>query len=154
MVDPTLTVSISRTVAAGGPTPLLFSARLDGTTLGIVEFAPPGRVRRHSYAGDSAYTHGAELVASALQQAVLGLSWMRVGATTEAQIQTSYDEVAAALDQQTYTVTVTVNGAAARVWSADPGSMELAANRLDRVSMQHLVPVYAVSIPVYPIPGA
>ena len=151
MIDPTLTISIDRTSLS--LTPLLFSGSLDGTTLGITDYAPPAEVARITYMPDSAHIHGSEPIGAALQQGVLEFAWMRVGATTETQIASALTEVRAAIRRLEFTVTTQVNGAAAEAWRGVYGSMELAGTRRDPVSLKHLVPVYAVSIPVYPIAG-
>lgn len=150
MIDPTLLITISRTELT--LTDLVFSGRLDGTALGITEYKSPDYRMRNAYA-TSDHFHGAERTASALEQSSLLYKWIRVGATTEAQIQTSRNEVAAALRQSAYTVTTQLSGAPAEVWDADPGTLTLVGTR-ELTSMRHLVPVYAVEIPVYPIPGS
>lgn len=149
MIDPTLTITITRTELSLPD--LVFSGSLDGTTLGVTDYTPPDFLMRNAYA-NSDHFHGAERTASALEQSSLLFRWIRVGATTEAQIQTSRTEVAAALRQLSYTVTTQVSGAPAEVWDADPGTLLGGSRTL--VSLKHLVPVYTVEIPVYPIPGS
>lgn len=149
MIDPTLTISISRTELSLAP--LAFSASLDGTVLGVVDYTPPDFRMRNVYASSDTF-HGAERTASSLEQSSILFRWIRVGATTEAQIQTSRNEVATALRQFSYKVTTQVSGAPAEVWDADPGTLLGGSRNL--VSLKHLVPVYAVEIPVYPIPGS
>lgn len=152
MVDPTLTISIDRTSLS--LTPLVFSGTLAGTTLGVVEYSPPAEQARIEYMPDNPHIHGSEPIGAALQQSILSFSWMRVGATAEAEIRASLTEVRAAIRRLEFTVTTTENGAAPEVWAGVFGSMALAENRRDRISLKHLVPVYAVTIPVYPIPGS
>lgn len=149
MTDPTLTVSVSRTVAAGGPTPLVFSAALDGTTLGIVGYQPAATAWRLNYAPDSVDTHGSELLSAAYQQAILGWDWVRDNGATETQVQASRKEVEAALAQFTYTITTQVSGAPAEVWRADPGTQTPAARTYSDLAYRN--PVYAVTVPVFPI---
>lgn len=153
MIDPTLTITIDR--AALSLSPLVFSGSLDGTALGVVEYAPPAEQVRVLYMPDSDHVHGSEPLGGSLQQSVLPFSWMRVGAAEESEIQAAFAEVGAAIRQAVeYTVTTQVSGAPAQAWRATFGSQQLDATRRSRFSMKALVPVYAVSIPVYPIPGA
>lgn len=149
MTDPTLTISISRSTAAGGPTALVFDAQ-PGATLGIVAYQPPGLQQRITYAPDSMSVHGSEAIGTSWQQALLTFDWVRDGATSESDVQTSYAEVAAALAQMSYTVTTQVSGAPAQVWAADPGSLAPSARTYVDLVNPGMV-VYSVSIPVYPI---
>lgn len=149
MTDPTLSISISRSAAAGGPTALVFDAQ-PGATLGIVSYQPPALQQRIAYAPDSVDIHGSEAIGASYQQALLSFDWMRDGSTTETQLQASFAEVATALAQMSYTVTTQVSGAPAQVWAADPGSMVPAARTyVDLVNPNTVV--YSVTIPVYPI---
>ena len=152
MTDPTLTISVSRTIAAGGPDPLLFSASLDGTPLGILNYQQPASQQRVAYAPDSINVHGSEAIGSSLQQALLPFDWVRDDDATETQVQASRKEVEAALAQFSYTVTTQVSGAPAEVWRADPGSQVPSPRTYEDLANRN--PVYAVTIPVYPIPGS
>lgn len=149
-VNPTLTITIDR--ASLSLPPLEFSGRLDGTSLGIVEYQAPARIARIDYAPDVAGVHGSEAQAWAWEQAILGWSFVRVAATTEADLQASYGEVVAALGRRSYTITTQISGAPAQGWAADPGSVTPAAR--DLASLRYLGTVYAVTVPVYPIPGS
>lgn len=149
-VNPTLTITIDR--ASMSLPPLEFSGRLDGTTLGVVEYQAPARVSRVDYVPDVAGVHGSEAQAWSWEQAILGWSFVRVGATTEAQLQASYGEVVAALGRRSYTITTQVSDAAPETWACDPGSVTPAPR--DLVNLRHLGTVYAVTVPVYPIPGS
>lgn len=146
VVDPTLTISIDRTSLSLSP--LVLSASL-GTTLGIVGYQAPALAWRLGYLPDSDDVHGSELQSAAYQQAILGFDWVRDGGATETQVAASYAEVAAAIGQFSYTVTTQVSGAPAQVWSADPGSMP--ASPRSYPDLVNRNPVYAVTIPVYPI---
>lgn len=150
MIDPTLTISIDRTSLSLSP--LTFSGAQDGTTLGIVEYLPPQLRSRVLYMPSSADVHGDEAIAASWQQSILGFDWTRDGVATETQIQASFAEVMAAIGQFSYTVTTQVSGAPAQVWAADMGSMTPSARNY--IDLANLTPVYAVSIPVYPIAGA
>jgi hypothetical protein len=150
MTDPTLTITVDRTSLSLSA--LVFSASLDANALGIVGYQPPALQQRIAYAPDSVNIHGSEAIAASYQQAVLGWDWIRDGAT-EAQVQTSFDEVADALAQFSFTITTQVSGATAQVWSADPGSMTPAARSyVDLVNPG--IQVFSASVPVYPIAGA
>lgn len=147
MVDPTLTITVSRTSLALSP--LIFSGTLDVNALGIVGYQPPALQHRRTYMPDSASVVGSELLESAYQQSILGWDWVRDGATTETQLQASRVEVAAALAQFSYTITTQVTGAPAEVWSAEPG--DLVPSARDYTNLAHLSQVFAVTVPVYPI---
>lgn len=149
MTDVPVTISVSRSVAAGGPTPLVFSATVDANPLGILSYQPPSLLWRRGYMPDSSDVHGSELLSAAYQQAILGWDWVRDDDATETQVQASRDEVAAALAQVSYTVTTQVNGAPAEVWSAEPGDQVPSARSYEDLANRN--PVFAVSIPVYPI---
>lgn len=146
MTDPTLTISIDRTSLSLSA--LVFSASL-GTTLGVVDYQPPATQWRLSYAPDSINVHGSELIGAAYQQSILGFDWVREAGSTETQVQASRVEVAAALAQFSFTVTTQVSGAPAEVWAADPGSQVPSARTFENLMNRN--PVFAVSIPVYPI---
>lgn len=154
MTDPavTLTISIDRSGMPGSPSPLVFSATLDGTALGIVGYQPPATDWRRDYAPDSADVHGSELIAAAYQQAILGWDWVDDNASTETQVQASRKEVEAALAQFSYPITTQVSGAPAEVWLAEPGTQTPSARTYEDLANRN--PVFAVSVPVYPIPSA
>lgn len=153
MTDPTLTISLSRSTAAGGPTPLLFSGALDGTALGVVNYQPPARQSRVTYAPDSIYVHGSEPIAASWQQAMLNFDWMLDSAADEAAVQAAYAEVVAAVGQFSYSVTTQINGAPAEVWAADMGSVVPPQRTFVDLAHPDAL-VVAVTIPVYPIPGS
>lgn len=152
MTDPTLTVTIDRSGMPGSLSPLVFSGVRDSTVLGIVGYQPPATQWRIGYAPDAADVHGSEPVSAAYQQAILGFDWLRALGSTETQVQASRKEVEAALAQFSYTVTTQVSGAPAEVWAADPGSQVPSARTY--VDLANRSPVFAVTIPVYPIPGS
>ena len=147
MIDPTLTITVSRTSLSMPD--LVFSGSLDGTTLGITGYQPPSLLWRKNYMPDSDDVHGSELVSASYQQAILGWDWVRDNGATEAQVQASRQEVAAALAQFSYAITTQVNGAPAEVWRADPGDQTVAPRTWENLAYSN--PVYAVSVPVYPI---
>jgi hypothetical protein len=151
MTDPTLTISIGRTSLSLSP--LLFSGSLDGTELGVVNFQPPARLSRVTYAPDSIDVHGSEAIGASWQQAILGWDWVLDGAANETALQAKYDEVVAAVGQFSYAVTTQANGAPAQVWAADMGSVTPPARTYVDLAHPNAL-VVSVSIPVYPIPGS
>lgn len=152
MTDPTLTITIDRSSLPGSLDPLEFSGNLDDAGLGILDYQPPARQARVAYAPDSVNTHGSEATGASWQQAILGFDWVCDTAADETALQAAYEEVVAALGQFSYEVTTQVSGAPAQTWSADMGSC--APSQRDYENLANLNPVYAVSIPVYPIPGS
>lgn len=147
MTVPTLTITISRTSLSLSP--LVLSGSIDANELGIVNYQPPARLANNTYAPDSVDVDGSEPIASSWQQSLLNFDWMPDQATSETEVQTSYADVVAALGQFSYTVTTQVSGAPAEVWSANRGSVTPPPR--DYVDMAFLRPVYAVTIPVYPV---
>lgn len=147
MTDPTLTISIDRTSLALSA--LVLSATVDANPLGIVAYQPPAMQGRLAYMPDSVDVDGSEALGASWQQALLGFSWVRDNGSTETQVQASYAEVLAAIGQFEFTVTTQVSGAPAQVWSANRGSMFPAPRTYSDLTYRN--PVYAVTIPVYPI---
>lgn len=147
MTDPTLTVSIDRTSLSLAA--LVFSATLDANALGIVAYQPPSMQSRLAYMPDSFDVNGSEAIGASWQQAILGFDWVRDNGATETQVQASYAEVLAAIGQFAFPVTTQVSGAPAQVWSANRGSMSAAPRTYSDLTYRN--PVYAVTIPVYPI---
>lgn len=153
MTTPTVTVSIDRTGLSLGA--LTFTGTKSGATRGIVNYVPPALISRIAYMPDSDSVHGSEATAASWQQAILGFDWVPVDAASETVVQAAYLEVAAAVGQFSYTVTTQVGGAPAQVWRADAGSIQLGGSSgRTYVDLANRVPVYAVTIPVYPLPGA
>lgn len=150
MIEPSLSILIDRTSLALSP--LEFSGQMDETVLGIVNYQPPALLQRLGYMQDHPDVDGSELTSQALQKTMLNFDWVRDNSATETQVQASYLEVLTALCQFSYTVTTQVSGAPPQVWVADPGDMTPAPRSY--VDLLYRFPVYAVSIPVQPIPGA
>ena len=150
MINPTQTITVSRTSLSLSP--LIFSGTLDANVLGVVGYQPPALQWRLGYMPDSADVHGSEPVSAAYQQSILGWDWVRDGATTETQLQASRVEVAAALAQFSYTITTQISGAPAEAWQAESGNQVPSARTY--VDLAHLSQVFAVTVPVYPIPGS
>lgn len=151
MTDVAILITISRSVAAGGPDPLVLSGTIDSNALGVTNFARPGLNARITYAPDSRYFDGSEETAVAWDQSILPFAWFPDQAEDETDGQAAFWEVAAAIAQRRYDVTTQVADAPAEVWRAKRGSMSP-----DPRSYSDLVgnnPVYAVQIPVHPIPS-
>ena len=149
MSDPTLTITLDRTSLGLGA--LVLSGSGTANPLGIVAYTPPALQQRIIYAPDAPGVHGSEALAASWQQAVLGFDWCRFDAATEAQVAASYDEVAEALGQFSFLVTTAVSDALAQTWAANAGSLVPSARTYSDLTYRN--PVYAVSIPVYPIPS-
>lgn len=148
-----VTISIDRTSLSLSA--LAFSGSLSGgTTRGIIKYIPPAKIQRRVYATDSSSVNGSELLTKAKQQAILGFDWYPIGAANETAVQAAFAEVEAALDQFEFEVTTQISGAPAQVWSADAGDIQLGgSDGRTYVDLNHLCPIYSVSIPVYPVPA-
>lgn len=147
-----LTITIDRTGLALSD--LVLSGLLDANPYGIVAYSPPALQARLIALPDSASVHGTEYVGGGWQQSLLGFSWVPDQAEDAGDAQAAYREVAAAIGQFSFVVTTQVGSAAAEVWDASMGNIALAAGSRDFTDLEHSNPVYSVTIPVYPIPGA
>ncbi|HKY58311.1 MAG TPA: hypothetical protein VJL80_09760 [Aeromicrobium sp.] len=155
MSDPTLSITISRTLVAGSPAPLALSGHDSAATLWVVRFRPPAKIRRNEYAEQGSPFHGSELTGSSLDHGLLGFHFTVNGAASETALQAAVDEMETALAQPWYDVTTQISGAPPQVWEADPGSCEIAGEgEREYLDLANLNTVYAVTIPVYPIPGS
>lgn len=152
ILNPTLAISLDRSSMAGSPTPLLFSAAMDATPLGIVSYQPPAHLNNVTYAPPSMNVAGSEAIGVSLQQAALNFDWMMDGATTESEIATAYADVIAALNQFGFPLTVTISDAPGQVWACDSGSASPPARTYVDLANPNAW-VCAVTIPVYPIPS-
>lgn len=151
-VDPTQIISIDRSGMPGSLAPLEFSARLDGTALGIVNYQPPAFLARNGYAPTNRFRDGSELTSAAWEKTNLAIDWLLVDAANETAIQAACAEVWAAIGQFRFQITTQVSDAPGQIWTADRGSMSPAPRGL--IDTKFLCPVYALTIPVHPIPGA
>lgn len=149
MTAPTLTITISQ---SGDD--LVLSGSVDSNELGVTRYSPPALQQRLVYMPDSASVHGSEATSAAWQQALLSFDWVPDRAADEGDVAASYADVVAAIGQFEFTVTTQVSDAAAEVWSANAGSIVLAGGSRDYADLAHKNPVYTVTIPVYPLPGA
>lgn len=150
MTDPTLLITIDRTSLSLSP--LVLSGSEDGNDLGVTSYQAPALQARIGYAPDSANIDGSEAISAAWQQSLMSFNYVADRAADETESRASYAEVVAALAQFEYLVTTVENGAPAQIWTANRGSIAPPQRSYgDMVSGQ---PVYAITIPVYPIPGA
>lgn len=147
MVNPTLTFSIDRTSLSLSP--LVLSALPGASALGIVAYRKPALIRRNTYAPDSPYSPGATLLSSVVEQTNHALSVLPQDVATQAEVDDAIAELYAAISQFPYEVTVTENGEATTT-VCDPGSMT--PDDTTRISLAHLVPVWSVVVPCFPIP--
>jgi hypothetical protein len=84
----------------------------------VASVGDPDFAFRYTYAPDSAYVAGSVLLAAVLQQSAL-TAVVYVSASTGTALQALKDEVAAAVSQFTYSLSLTVDGVTT-TWSADP----------------------------------
>jgi hypothetical protein len=98
----------------------------------------------------SPYLHGSVATGWRYQDGILSGDVFPVVADAAA-LATAVAEMRAALGRLSYTVTTNVNGDVS-VWSAQPGSMT--RSPLDAIKVGRNEPVWSLTIPVYPIPGA
>lgn len=147
MPEPTLTITISQ---AGDD--LVLSGTPGVGDYGIIEYTEPASMAQSVYGADSPYTHGSEALAGRWVQAVLSFDWCPDTAEDEADVATTKAAVAAAIGQFKFTVITQVSDAAAEAWSADMGSIIPSPRTF--TNLTHHNPVYRVTIPVHPVPGA
>lgn len=147
-----LTITIDRTSLSLAD--LVLSGTDDVNDYGITSYSPPALQARLRQLPDSDFIHGSEFTGGVWQQAILGFSWVPDHADDETDVQTAYAVVAAAIGQFEFEVTTQVGGAPAQVWQANKGSIQLAGGSRTYADVEHSNPVYSVTIPVYPIPGA
>lgn len=148
-VNPTLTISISRTSLSLAA--LALSAANDATALGVVSYTEPAVEQDIEWAPDSKYVHGSVALSSKYGHSMLNFDAGTNLAATETDSRALFAELKAALNQFTYTVTVTVDGATAEVWTCQPGSLG-AVSRSYEDLRSHSV-VRPVSIPCHPVPS-
>jgi hypothetical protein len=150
MTAPTLTITIDRTSL--GLTPLVLSGASDGVALGIVSYQEPADIPRYLWAPDSVNVEGSELISASSEQANLGFDWVSDAAANEAAVASAKAEVLAAVRQFSFQVTTQVSDAPAEVWAANRGAQTPSPRTYEDLANHN--PVFAVTIPVYPIPGS
>jgi hypothetical protein len=130
--------------------PLVLTGHDDPTrSLSVTDYREPAMQARITYAptGDA---HGDVPLSWSYQETLLNFAAFAETATSEADARAKVADLTAALGRLSYTVTITVNGATPEVWTCRPGTVAPADSRTysDMVSGK---PVWAVSIPAYPI---
>lgn len=147
MTAPTLTISIDRSSLSLSP--LVLSGTNDSNDLGVVNYTPPAKQKRLGQMPDAPDIDGTEYVSSSYQQSRLNFDFVTDKATSETELQALEDELAAAIDQFAFVVTTQVDGAPARAWSANSGDLIPPSRTYTDLANHN--PVFAVSIPVFPI---
>lgn len=112
----------------------------------------PATTRRNTYAPESPDMHGSLLLNSVKEQSALPLEVI-VQADTAADLDAAIQALFDALDQFTYNTTVTVDGVA-KVWASSPAAYGASDGYVDHSRVAQFFDVLAITIPVYPIPGA
>lgn len=147
MVDPTLTISIDRTVLSLSP--LVFVGQGDGE-LGIEDYREPAIQPRVSYAPSSEWQHGEIAMGWSYQQSILEWSFF-TDVDTESESRALIAAVRAAVTQGiNFEVTVSVSDADDEVWVCNPGSVSPTESRT-YLNMRTPDPVWNVSLPCYPV---
>lgn len=148
-----VSISIDRTALSLGPLEL-FGSLATNPAFGIVRYFAPTDQARVKTMPPSDDIHGNEAIAGSWDQAVLGFDWTPVGAADWAAVKAAKAEMRAAIGQFEFLVTTIEDGAPAEVWSANMGSMlPFGSDGLTRIDLKSDMPVFAVTIPVYPIAG-
>lgn len=149
MTAPTVTITIDRSSLSLSDLTFVGSG---SSGYGLVSYQPPLMVARNTYAPSSRFTDGGELVGGAWEKTNIAFDWYALAASTETAVQAAFAAVVAAIGQFSFEVTTQVSGAPAQVWQADRGSMS--PSQRTYVDLANHCPVYAVTIPVQPIPGS
>jgi hypothetical protein len=139
-------LSLSALVIADASTPLATYV-LTGSGLGR-----PAVTWRETYAPDNPYISGRTLLGAVKEQSSLPLEVL-VQASTSAALDTAVQELADAVWQFSYDVTVTIDGLA-KVWTCTPAAVAPSSGNEVAVKWLQHIDVLQLTIPVYPIPGA
>lgn len=145
----TLTISIDRT-SLTLPALVMLGHPDASLALGVTDYTEPAMQPRINYAPTSGYVHGEQALGWAWQETMLNFSVSTFNQPSENASRTLVAELRTAITQFSYTVTVTVDGAAAESWTCRPGSLVPAGSR-SLADVTHHRPVWAVSIPCHPI---
>lgn len=111
----------------------------------------PSISRRNTYMPDNPFIHGSELIGSVKEQSSLPLT-VQVQASDAAGLDTALSDLYDALDQFSYSVTVTVDGVA-KTWSCDPASYGSIDGNVSVIRQSLYFELVTITIPVYPIPS-
>jgi hypothetical protein len=109
----------------------------------------PDRIWQKEYARSTRF-HGAELTGASLEQSSLPISGFVLGSTA-VELKNAVTALEEALGQWTFETTVTLDGLA-DVWQCDPA--DLRTGPIRHGEQAALLRKFAVTIPVYPIPGS
>ena len=146
-----VSISTDRSGMPGSLAPLVLNGSVDGSYRRLTAYSPPALQSRVTWMPDSDFVEGSEAIGAVWQQSMLGFS-VQIEAATETLVQAAYAEMVAAWSQFSFTVTTQLSGAPAQVWAANRGSIQLAdSTGRTFADVHNLNPVYAVTIPVYPI---
>ena len=140
-------VSIDRTSLGLGPLVLNNDPHDGAYTYPEDGLAIPNFDLRRTYAPDSAWAAGRMLLGAVLDQAMLPLTVAVIG-TSAATLKARKDELAAALGQFAYSVTVTVGGVVQGTWPAEAATVWWGV--VDHGDAQIFHAVGTTSIPVNP----
>ena len=121
---------------------------------GVYRFTPDGLGTpavswRIDKAPDVPGVHGSEALAAAKEESSLPWTVLVMAASREG-VGMAFDDLAEALDQWSYPVTVTVDGAS-RTWQAGPANYS--RGPILSAEQDAFLCTVTVSIPVYPIPS-
>lgn len=144
----TLIISIDRTSLSLAP--LVLSGTNDANPIGVTDYTEPAINPRLTYAPDSAYVNGSTPLAVAWQDTIVGFAVCTTDAATEAASRTLIAELRTAVEQFSFAVTVTVDGAPAETWACHTGSVTPVSGRTFSDLLRHN-PEWSVTIPAHPI---
>lgn len=144
------TMSISVDRSGLSLSPLVFSGRRDGATLGITAYNEPAMIARNRYATSSDYEDGDDILGTTLQQGVLAWNFITPEVTTEQEHRTLVAAVREAVAQLQFNVTVIVDGADAETWRCDRGNLSPVAGR-SRTDVRVHLAEWVVAAPCYPV---
>jgi hypothetical protein len=141
--------SLSIVIAVAGPDLLLTGHDDPARDLSVTGYREPAMQARINYAptGDA---HGDVPLSWSYQETVLSFNVFDELSTTEAGARAKIAALVAALGRLSYTVTITVDGATAEVWTCRPGSVVPVDDRTTFDLQSHRA-VWTVTIPAYPI---
>jgi hypothetical protein len=122
----------------------------DGATYQIQQdgISRPAITWRKLAAPDSADVHGTEYIAAVKEQTSIPLNVIVKSASTSA-LQMAIDDIEAAISQFSYSVTVTVDGAA-KTWAASPAAWSF-STPITPGQVAQFFTLMTITIPVYPI---
>lgn len=150
----TASVSIDRT-SLSLPALVIVSADTNPTATYVLTASGLGRPAitwRETKMPDSPNIAGSELLNAVKEQASLPLEVL-VQSDTAANLDAAVQALADAVWQFSYDVTVTIDGVV-KVWSCTPAGFAPSSGNEEAAKWLQRVDVLAITIPVYPNPGA